>query len=149
MAEAQYDQEQTIPTEVGADKPDLKKWKHRIQEARDTRKDWEQTYKVEKCEEFFLGKQWKQGDGGPRVLNHFQATLKVTQTNLLFENPRAIIRPKPGREMASTRKAYMAEELLSAIMKQDDNFEEATNLALLQAFFRHHSKLFGICSGLV
>ena len=136
MAEAQYDQEQTTPTEVGADKPDLKKWKHRIQEARDVRKDWEQTYKVEKCEEFFLGKQWNQGDGGPRVLNHFQATLKVTQTNLLFENPRAIIRPKPGREMASTRKAYMAEELLSAIMKQDDNFEEATNLALLQAFFR-------------
>ena len=134
MAEAQYDQSQTVPEEAGADRPDVAVWKRRITEAREVRKDWEQTYKVEKCEEFYTGKQWKQE--GPRVLNHYQATLKVTQTNLLFENPRAIVRPKPGREMTSTRKAYMAEELLTAIMKQDDNFEEATQLALLPAFFR-------------
>jgi len=112
----------------------LKPWFNRIEKARKLRKDWENEYEVKRCEEFFLGKQWKQK--GPRVLNHFLATVKVTQTNLLFENPKALVRPKPGREVVSARKATLAEEVLTSIMEQDDNFEEASALALLQTFFR-------------
>ena len=136
MADATYDNPPPSTTEDGAP-PNLKPWYSRIKKARKLREEWEKDYKVKKCEEFFLGKQWKQGgDSGPRVLNHFLATVKVTQTNLLFENPKALVRPKPGREIVSARKASLAEEVLSAIMKQDDNFEDASQLALLQAFFR-------------
>ena len=134
MADATYDAGPSTGTGDESTKPDLKPWFNRIKKARKLREDWEKDYDVKRCEEFFLGKQWKQK--GPRVLNHFLPTIKVTQTNLLFENPKALVRPKPGREIASARKASLAEELLSAIMSQDDNFQEAASLALLQAFFR-------------
>lgn len=133
MADATYDDTPPSQTE-GA--PDYKIWFSRIKRARKLREDWEKEYKVKKCEEFFLGKQWKQGQDGPRVFNHFMATIKVTQTNLLFENPKVLVRPRPGREMTSARKASLAEEVLQAIMNQDGNFEEASALGLLQAFFR-------------
>ena len=134
MADATYDNEQTSLGDESTN-VDLKPWFARVEKARKLRKEWETDYKVKKCEEFYLGKQWKT-ENGPRVMNHFLATIKVTQTNLLFENPKALVRPRPGREMTSARKATMAEEVLSAIMSQDDNFQEATSLALLQAFFR-------------
>ena len=133
MADATYDDS---PPDTGdsSTNPAIKQWFSRIEKARKVREEWERDYSVKRCEEFFLGKQWK--SKGPRVFNHFLATIKVTQTNLLFENPKALVRPKPGREVASARKATLAEEVLSAIMSQDDNFAEASNLALLQAFFR-------------
>lgn len=127
MAEATYD-DKPAPSGNDSSKPALKPWFSRIAKARKLREDWEKDYKVKKCEEFFLGKQWKGGQDGPRVLNHFLATIKVTQTNLLFENPKALVRPRPGREMTSGRKATLAEEILTAIMSQDDNFEEASHL---------------------
>ena len=138
MADATYDQttEAVGKEVVGPDQPDYKKWYARIRKARKVRKDWEKRWKVEKCEEFFLGKQWKNQNDGPRVLNHFLATVKVTQTNLLLENPKALVRPKPGNEMTSARKASLAEQVLTAIMAQDDNFEDAASLGLLQNFFR-------------
>src|SRR5574342_392161 len=135
MAEATYDNEGPGTGDECTNSL-LRPWFSRIEKARKCREHWERDYKVKKCEEFFLGKQWKQGNDGPRVFNHFLATIKVTQTNLLFENPKVLVRPKPGREMVSARKASLAEELLQAIMSQDDQFETAAHLALLQAFFR-------------
>ena len=132
MADATY----ADATSGESGRPDLKPWFDRIKRAQKLREDWEKTYKVEKCEEFFLGKQWKQGQDGPRVMNHFLATVKITQTNLLFENPRVIVRPRPGREITSQRKATLAEQVLQVIIDQDGNFEEASGFALLQAFFR-------------
>lgn len=138
MAEATYDQTQQDKPTAGAP-PSIKPWLSKIQKARKLREQWEKDYKVKKCEEFFLGKQWQnQSSDGPRVMNHFLATIKVTQTNLLFENPKVMIRPKinKGMDIVSNRKASLAEEVLQNIMSQDDNFDDATRLALLQAFFR-------------
>src|SRR3990167_10517861 len=113
MADATYD-DQAPGTGDESINSALKPWFARIEKARKLREEWERDYKVKKCEEFFLGKQWKQGGSGPRVLNHFLATVKVTQTNLLFENPKVLVRPKPGREMVSGRKATLAEEVLQS-----------------------------------
>ena len=77
--------------------PSYKRWCRRIEAARKLRKDWARTYKVEKCEQFYLGQQRPEGTEGLRVLNHFLANIRVTQPNLLFENPKFLVRPKPGK----------------------------------------------------
>lgn len=115
----------------------FKRWCRRIEAARKLRKDWVRDYKVEKCEKFYVGEQRPEGTEGPRVLNHFLATIRVTQPNLLFENPKFLVRPKPGRAPGvSDREASVAEGVLTAIAQQDDNLDNAASLALLQNFFR-------------
>lgn len=114
---------------------DFKLWMSRVKRAQKVRKDWEKKYKVEKCEKFYLGDQWE-GDRGPRVMNRYMANVRSTQPNLLFQNPKVLVRPKPGHETNSRYKASVAESTLQAVMNQDDNFENATGFGLLQAFWR-------------
>ncbi len=113
----------------------FKLWTARIKKARKTRKDWEKKYKVEKCEKFYLGDQWD-GDPNARVMNRYAANIKVTMPNLLFDNPKVIVRPRPGHEQDARRKAAIGENTLQSIMAQDDNFAEAAQLGLLQSFWR-------------
>lgn len=114
---------------------DFKLWMSRVKRAQNVRKDWEKKYKVEKCEKFYLGDQWE-GDKGPRVMNRYMANVRATQPNLLFQNPKVLVRPKPGHEANSRYKASVGESTLQAVMNQDDNFENATAFGLLQAFWR-------------
>lgn len=116
----------------------LAKWKTRADCAEKVRKDWETTYEVERCEQYFLGQQW---DRGVRrqdlVLNHFLATVRVMKPNLLYGIPKFFVRPKPGRRQpVGELRAAMGEGVLEFIAGQDHNLKRSGKLALLQAFFR-------------
>ncbi len=116
----------------------LAKWKTRASRAEAVRKDWETLYDVERCENYFLGKQWERGlRQSDLVLNHFLATVKVITPNLLFSQPKYYIRPRPGRTApAGELRAAMAEGVLDFIGGQDQNLKRSAKLAVLQAFFR-------------
>ena len=129
---ADYEQEENSSIDGSKN---FKLWMSRVKRAQNLRKDWEKKYKVEKCEKFYLGDQWE-GDTGPRVLNHYLATIRTTQPNLLFQNPKVLVRPKPGHEENARYKAAVGESTLQAIMDQDDNFENACGFGLLQSFWR-------------
>lgn len=105
-----------------------------IHKARKLRKDWEKKYKVKDCEKFYLGDQGL--EDGVRVLNHFLATIRVTQPNLLYENPKFLARSLPGKKPVAERLSSIAESILDCISKQDDNLSDASGLGLLQNFFR-------------
>lgn len=105
-----------------------------IHKARKLRKDWEQDYKVKDCEKFYLGDQGL--EDGVRVLNYFLATIRVTQPNLLYENPKFLARSMPGKKPVAERLSSIAENVLDCISKQDDNLANAAGLGLLQNFFR-------------
>ena len=76
---------------------EYRRWLHRIRCARKLRKDWEDDYQVETCEDFYLGKQQKGVPAGTKVINHFLATINVTLPGLLFDSPKFLARPKPGK----------------------------------------------------
>lgn len=115
--------------------PEMKRWMDRVRRARKLRKDWERDFKVEQCEKFYLGKQ-NVGTIDARVLNHFLSIIRVTQPNLLFDDPKFLIRSRPGRSPIGEREAAIAEGILESIAKQDQNLQNASSLALLQNFFR-------------
>lgn len=121
--------------ETNPRKRDYQLWCSRIRKMRKLREDWEKSYKVEKCAKFYLGDQWH-NEKGPRVMNHYLATIRATLPNLLFDNPKPIVRPRPGHEQEARIKAAVGENTLSQIMNQDDNFANAASLGLLQALWR-------------
>ena len=124
-------EEETGPTK------EFRRWKHRISCARKLRKDWEHDFQVEKCEQFYLGKQQKGLPAGVKTINHFIATINTTIPGLLFDSPRFLARPKPGHMAPSSKEeAKIAEGVLDSIAKQDGNLENAAHLALLQNFWR-------------
>jgi len=112
------------------------KWQARIRRAKKLREDWERDFHVEECENFYLGKQRAPGDNSSRVLNHFLSIVRVTQPNLLFDDPKFLVRSKPGRSPLVENQADVAEGVLEAVTKQDQNLQNAARLALLQTFFR-------------
>ncbi len=116
---------------------EYRKWLHRIRSARKLRKDWEREFQVETCEDFYLGKQQKGLPPGVKVINHFLATINVTLPGLLFDNPKFLARPKPGKSLPqSSENAKIAEGVLQAISEQDDNLQNAAKFGILQNFWR-------------
>ena len=116
---------------------ELRRWRFRVGRAKKIREIWEADYEVATCERFFLGKQRLIGDES-LVLNYFLATIKTTQPNLFFTNPKFFVRPVPGHTNAAVndQDARTGEALLEAIGNQDRNLENAVRLALSQSFFR-------------
>lgn len=112
-------------------------WRGRVNRAQELRKKWEQEFEVEKCANFYLGKQRSPRDTESLVLNYFLATLKTEKPNLFLHRPKMFLRPKPGkRDPAIERQAAIGEGILDSIATQDDNLENAGNLAVLQNFWR-------------
>lgn len=135
------------PSDVGASpeatEPDpvrlkeYRRWLHRIRCARKLRKEWEDDFQVETCEDFYLGKQQKGVPAGTKVINHFLATINVTLPGLLFDSPKFLARPKPGKSSPqSSENAKLAEGVLESISSQDDNLQNAAKFGLLQNFWR-------------
>lgn len=116
----------------------LAKWKTRADRAEKVRRDWETQYEVERCENYFLGKQTDRGlRQTDLILNHFLATVKVITPNLLFSQPKYYVRPRQGRQApAGELRAAMGEGVLDFIGGQDQNLKRSAKLAVLQAFFR-------------
>ena len=116
---------------------DYRRWLQRIRSARKLRTDWERKYDVQEIEEFYEGEQVRGVPLGDKAINHFTATIRTTQPGLLFRDPKFLARPKPGKASpVSKEKAKIAEGVLEAIARQDENLENASKLALLQNFFR-------------
>lgn len=111
-------------------------WKSRVTRSQKCRKDWEEKFKVEKLENYFLGNQLEANQAGI-VLNHFYAIIKTQQPNLFYTNPRFFVRAKPGKTGdTDERSAAISESLLNSVGDQDNNLENAGRLATLQNFFR-------------
>lgn len=112
----------------------FRQWKHRIEKAKKSRKDWEDEYKVKDLENYYLGKQ---GQNTITVFNYFAATVKAEQPELFFTQPTFLVRPKPIKGgPANDRIIARSEALLKSIATQDDNLEISGELATVQSFFR-------------
>lgn len=146
---AQYEDEpdapaSNMPDEFGAEKKDdaeyerrelYRDWKHWVECAQKLRKDWEEKWKVERLENYYLGNQSNRSRAP--IFNHFGATLKSTQPELFYSNPTFLARPNPGEDpLVGDRKAAVAQSLLAAIAGHEDNLEEAAELGTMQAHFR-------------
>lgn len=115
----------------------LGKWKTRIAKAQRLRKNWEDKYKVDECEKFILGFQWRSERVTDPVFNHTLSTLLTLRPNIFFGNPKFYVRPKPSvRSNVSERSAAILEGVLSTVGERDDNLQNAANLALWQNFTR-------------
>src|SRR3990167_3602805 len=116
---------------------ELRRWRYRVARARALRDAWAKDYNVEKCEEFFLGKQRPGDDQTSIVLNYFQATIKTALPSLFFSAPKMFVRPKTGHALPiDDEQARIGEGVLEALADHERCLENAMNLALLQAFFR-------------
>lgn len=116
---------------------DLKLWRRRISRARKLRKDWEKDFRVNECEEYYLGKQYDALPDNSGVINHFLATVRVTLPNLVFDDPKYMVRPAPGFSASPVQvKAQAAEGCLTSVAKHKDCLRNAARLAVLQNFFR-------------
>lgn len=115
----------------------LERDKRRVSRAREIRKTWEKTYRVELSEKFVLGQQHGDGDENALVLNHFWATLKAELPNLFYSRPKFFVRPKPGRDNpVQESQTRVAESVLETIADQDHNLKRAGKFAVFQNFFR-------------
>jgi len=115
----------------------MAKWQGRVKVAKKIRKDWEDKYKVEECEKFILGFQWRSERVTDPVFNHLQATLLTMRPGVYFANPKFYVRPVPGRETKiAERSAAMAEAVLFTIGDHKNSLENAGSLAIWQNFSR-------------
>ncbi len=115
----------------------LKLWRRRISKSRKLRKDWEKDFRVKECEEYYLGKQYDALPDNAGVINHFLATIRVTLPNLVFDDPKFLVRPSAGYSSAPFDvMTKAAEGVLTAVAKHKDCLRNAARLAVLQNFFR-------------
>lgn len=116
----------------------LARWRHRVTLAQKLRRDWENEYDVEKCEQYYLGHQVEAArKTKDLVFNLFRATIKTMRPNLFFQNPKMYVRPKGGlKPPAQELNSAIGEGVLEGIATQDDGLKNAVSLALTQAFFR-------------
>lgn len=115
------------------------RWRARVQRARTLRERWEKDFRVQDCEQYFLGVQ----SGGPRrhaadlVFNHFRATARTMKPSLLYSQPKFFVRPKRGLVAgAQDLNAAIGEGVLDTVAGQNQNLKRAASLALWQSFFR-------------
>src|SRR5262249_22337374 len=119
----------TEPTDQGAaeakqieNRRRLRLWRKRIADAKKLRRDWEKDYRVKDLEEYYLGKQYGALPDNTAVINHFLATVRVTLPNLVFDDPKFLVRAKPGMSSPAIQtQAKVAEGCLESVSKQDDN----------------------------
>lgn len=126
-----------IPQKQDPSVEKLEVWKYRIARAKKIRKDWETTYKVEKCEKYLLGQQNPTARDKDIVLNHTLSTAKVIKPNVFYDNPKFFVKSKPGQTSQSTENvSAIGESILESIGQQDDNLVNAGGLAVWQNFTR-------------
>ncbi len=115
----------------------LRMWRRRIDRAIKLRTEWEKDYRVKECEEYYLGKQYDALPSDTGVINHFLATVRVTLPNLVFDDPKYMVRPAPGFASSPVNvMAQAAEGALTSVAKHRDCLRNAARLAVLQNFFR-------------
>lgn len=117
----------------------LERWKRRVAHARHIREAWEQEYRVEQLERFFLGQHAPLGNDALRTeiyLNHFAATIQTQRPALLPTSVTFLVSSKPGQKPADQLTARTLGGVLDTIALQDGHFMKTLRLATMQAFFR-------------
>lgn len=119
-------------------------WSPKIQAANDYYNTWAQRYKVDKLEEFYLGKQWQEQEGiqyDPYITNLVFSSIEVKVPSLLFSKPLFSVTPKPSKidfdPDSSEEASKLRQDILNYYASDDDNeFSLNAELAILDAFFR-------------
>lgn len=118
-------------------------WAERVRRSTDHYKKWEEDFKARTCEQYYEGKQWLNTPNvySPYVINLVFSTIEVKLPNLVFTEPIAQIKPKPGRESwnseAANADAQLKEDIVNAFATDPDNcVPDEIELAILDSFFR-------------
>lgn len=129
-----------------ADKDRLKRWHGRINAAERAYKEWTEKFGTEELEGLYDGTgHWteaEQSDGKKRYsVNLTFATGETKRPSMLFYRPRARVESQPNRadDMGSEmdRRTQLREATVNTFIgKEEVGFEEATQLALLEADYR-------------
>jgi hypothetical protein len=120
-------------------------WAAKIRNAERYRQVWEERFKCKTNEEYYEGFQWKNWGTNtqyrPYTLNLVFSTIQIKLSTLVYQNPQALITPRPG----SSNYNYL-EAIDSALLKQDTlntviqnpnaHFADVAELAALEMFFR-------------
>ena len=129
-----------------ADKDRLKKWFGRINSADRAYKKWQEKFHTDELEGFYDGTgHWSDDeltDGKKRyTVNLTFPTIETKLPSMLFYRPRARVESQPNRadDLGSEmdRRTQLREATVNTFIgKEDVGFEEATQLALLEAHYR-------------
>lgn len=120
-------------------------WQAKIRNATRYRQEFEQRFKCKTNVDYYEGFQWKNlginDQYRPYTLNLVFSTISIKLSSLIFQNPQALITPRPG----SSNYNYL-EAIDSALLKQDTlntvienpnaHFSDVSELAALDMFFR-------------
>jgi hypothetical protein len=122
----------------------LGKLRGRVARGRRIRKEWEEKYRVVSLEEAFsdgpagFGSEDRDWDEQPDIpINRFLPTILSQLPSLFFQAPTFLVDViDKAPQQPQVDRARMGEGLLASIANQDDQLEDSSKLALLQAFFR-------------
>lgn len=93
-------------------------WQLRIMNAGKDHDEWAQRFRVNACEDYYEGRQWRNSDYRPGytpyVLNLVQTTIRTKLASLIFQRPAYKLSPKPGFSDWNLEQAIQ-----SATLKED------------------------------
>lgn len=119
-------------------------WSTRISNANKYYDLWANKFRTEELESFYEGFQWpglNYSDYEPYIYNEFFVAIDIKSPSLLFQYPVFFVTPKPSKkdediEGASAR-ANLKQDVLNFFTTSGFlDFDEETEIAILDAFFR-------------
>jgi hypothetical protein len=124
-----------------------KLWSQRLEAAEKTYKKWEEKYRSKLLWEYYLGHQWKEGQGNDAsgnlkyTINMVFPTIETQLPSQLFYHPKFLIRPSPTMMKTpgsnATERASLQEDTLNSFVRDSRlAFKQETFLALLESYFR-------------
>ena len=118
-------------------------WSTRVTKADEYYEKWSTRFKTSSSEEYYEGFQWASTSANytPYVMNLVFSTIEVKIPNLLFDDPIATIRPRPGKAEYDPDTAWVGATIKQDIINtwtsdKDNNFVSEMELCIVDAFFR-------------
>src|SRR5512139_2237211 len=117
-------------------------WNTRLTKADEYYERWSTRFKTATCEEYYEGFQWTNtGTYSPYVMNLVFSTIEVKIPNLLFDEPIATIRPRPGKAEYDPDTAWAGALIKQDVLNtwstdKDNRLVSEMELAIVDAFFR-------------
>lgn len=129
-----------------ADKERVKNWQKRIDSADKVYKKWEETYRCQTLENYYLGHQWANQTSDlsqqKYVINLCFPSVEIKIPSLLFYRPQVRIEPRPAKTddpntNADQRASLLRDTLNTFLDDRSVKFKSQTTLALKEAFPRY------------
>ena len=117
-------------------------WSPRLQKADEYYMKWSDRFKCETAENYYEGFQWANtGTYAPYVMNLVFSTIEVKIPNLLFSEPIATIRPRPGKAEYDPDTAWAGALIKQDVLNtwstdKDNKLVPEMELCIVDAFFR-------------